>query len=269
LKISDKDILRFQSVVFSIYDYDYDGFSKAIQRSRIRNILRKYNFRTFNDLYFEIKDSFNIDKLILDFGLTYKELFRDPIFLKHVKKRIPYLVRNLDHINIWIPDCGDGSEVYTVAMMVEDLEIQDKTTIVATDLNSVLLKKAEEGVFSKDKLKKYAQNYEDAAGKKPFDEFFDVYGNKMVVKERLKKLIRFEQFNLLQDQMMQDFNVIFARNTILYYQEQYHEKIFTLINDSLMERGILCLGEKEEFNYSMHKNYKWLSGKERVLQKLK
>ncbi|UTW70959.1 hypothetical protein KHA80_18650 [Anaerobacillus sp. HL2] len=71
-------------------------------------------------------------------------------------------------IRIWIAGCSSGEEVYSLAILLHEKRLLDKTKIYATDFNGDILEKAKKGEIPLNKMKLYTKNYQSYGGKGNF-----------------------------------------------------------------------------------------------------
>ena len=86
----------------------------------------------------------------------------------------------------------------------------------------------------------------------------------------LKKKIVFSQHNLVTGKAFSEMNMIVCRNVIIYFDKELQNRVLSLFNESLIEKGVLCLGSKESVQFTSSKNhFIELVGKEKIYRKLK
>ncbi len=147
------------------------------------------------------------------------------------------------NIRIWSAGCSTGEEPYSIAITVKEFferEIGFDIKILATDLDTNVLAKAEAGVYDEDRLlpvpeplrRKYSQMLPD---------------RRYEMKKNLKNLITFRQLNLMQPKLpfKYGFDVVFCRNVIIYFTKPDRQRLLTKIHGVIRENGYLILGHSE------------------------
>ena len=81
------------------------------------------------------------------------------------REKVVPLLRTYPSIRIWHAGCSTGEEVYSMAMLLHEEGIYEKTKIYATDINTDVLKEAKSGFFPLENMKKYTNNYIKAGGR--------------------------------------------------------------------------------------------------------
>ena len=152
------------------------------------------------------------------------------------------------HIELWSVGCATGEEAYSLAMVMEDLVSQQEERhyygITATDISLPALSKAREGVYNIRKLERVEQRY--------VQQFFESYerGRCRVV-PRLKDRVCFAQINVLdlRQAPVQNVDVVFCQNLLIYFQSWRKKDIVTHLADRLAPGGIMVLGVGEVIDW--------------------
>lgn len=197
-------------------------------------------------------------------------MFRDPSFFLSFREKIVPLLRTYPIIRIWHAGCSTGEEVYSMAIVLHEEGIYEKTKIYATDINIDVLKSAKSGAFPMDHMKKYTSNYIKSGGNKAFSDYYHVEHNRVKFHSYLSKNIVFAQHNLVTDGSFNEFNVILCRNVMIYFNKSLQEKVHDLFYQSLGMFGILGLGDKETIAYTKKSDYyEGVSDHQKLYRKIK
>ncbi|MBT5954882.1 protein-glutamate O-methyltransferase CheR, partial [bacterium] len=124
--------------------------------------------------------------------------------------------------------------------------------IFGTDYNKQALAIASEGIYKTNQIEKYASNYIESGGTYSIEKYFlNKYGLSKITTS-LTKNISFHHHNLISDGVFSEFNLILCRNVLIYFDIDLQNRALSLFSDSLINKGILCLGDKESLG-SEHK----------------
>jgi chemotaxis protein methyltransferase CheR len=158
--------------------------------------------------------------------------------------------------------------VHSLAILLTEEELYDRTRIYATDINEAVLERARGGVFPLEKMKEYTQNYLRAGGKRAFSEYYLAAYDGAQFDRSLVENVVFAQHNLVSDRSFNEFNVIVCRNVMIYFDKQLQNRVHELFYESLVHFGVLALGHKESIHFSPHAdNYEELDGHEKLYRK--
>ena len=80
----------------------------------------------------------------------------------------------------------------------------------------------------------------------------------------------FAQHNLVTDRSFSEFNVIFCRNVLIYFDKELQQRVHGLFYESLVNFGILALGAKESLRFSKYEPcYERLDPSEKIYRKVR
>jgi chemotaxis protein methyltransferase CheR len=197
-------------------------------------------------------------------------MFRDPgLFLTFRQKVVP-LLRTYPYIRIWHAGCSTGEEVYSMAILLHEEGLYDKARIYATDMNERSLQQAKEGVYDISRMKQYTKNYLEAGGTRAFSEYYTAKYNSVILQPYLRKNIIFAEHNLATDTSFNEFNVIFCRNVMIYFNDELRDHVHGLFHESLSRFGILVLGSKESIHFTKYSDcYESLDRVEKIYRNIK
>jgi chemotaxis protein methyltransferase CheR len=251
--------------------YDYRNYAyKSIQR-RIWHRVHAEKLTSITGLLDKVlHDSDCLKRLIADFSINVTEMFRDPLFFLEFREKVIPLLRTYPSIRIWHAGCSTGEEVYSMAMLLHEEGIYEKTKIYATDINPEVLKTAKTGVFPLESMRKYTSNYLHAGGKKAFSDYYQVTNKGVKFQSYLTKNVVFAQHNLVTDSSFNEFHVILCRNVLIYFNKTLQAKVHELFYDSLGTFGVLGLGDKETISYTERADYyEAISRSQKLYKKVK
>lgn len=244
-----KDIESFLEKIYVKYGYDYTGYNYNHIKRRIHlfySNLKPKDFKEFEKIVLNNKSIFK--DLFLNISVNITTFYRNPEVFKILRNEIlPKLDSYLD-IKIWCAGCSSGEEPYSIAIFLKELGLLDRSLIYATDLNEIILENAKNGLFSKENYNSFLKNYYKAGGNQSFSKYFNDYSNFVEIKEEIKDKILFFKHNLALDSKLNEFQLIFCRNVIIYFDTKLKNKIFDLFKESLDSYGFLVLGESESLN---------------------
>ena len=219
-------------------------------KSRLAPLLGQFGAASLSDM---IKRSMDVRErelkmTVVDAMTTNETLwFRDIYpFQLLTDKIFPELGKNGRPLKIWSAASSSGQEPYSIAMIALEHQFKKPGTlpggvqIVGTDISPTMLNQCKEGVYD---------NLALARGLSPERkrQFFEPFGdNKMRVTERVKKLVSFRPFNLLDNySLLGKFDIIFCRNVLIYFAPEVKSKILNQFATSLNPGGYLMLGASE------------------------
>lgn len=248
MKVNKED-LELELLLLAIYrlsGYDFRNYMRSSIMRRAHSRMNAEKLPSITSLTEKIiHDERVLSHILKDFSINVTEMFRDPAFFKALREEVLPFLRDLPEIRIWHAGCSTGEEVYSMAILIEEEGLSDRTKIYATDMNETVLKKAQSGTMPLHKMQAYTKNYILAGGKKSFSEYYSADSEAAHLNDSLKKNMVFAQHNLVTDGSLNEFHLIICRNVLIYFNLQLQQQVFRLFDSSLSHGGFLGLGTKE------------------------
>lgn len=267
--LDEQHLEQFISEISDHYGYDFGGYSRASFKRRLERIYSMDGFVSFQEFLYRIKaDVDYLTYVIEEITVNVTEMFRDPSFYKVLREEILPVLRSKPFIRIWHAGCSTGQEVYSMAILLSEEGLLQKSIIYATDLNQTVLESAKKGVFPLRLMKEYADNYRAAGGKQDFSDYYTANYGLAKFDESLSKKMVFSQHNLVSDSSFNEFDLILCRNVMIYFDKELQDRVLNLFDDSLAKLGFLALGTKETLRFtSVQRNYEQLR-REKIWKKI-
>lgn len=232
----------------SMYD---DAFVRSSMQKRM-----ELNGYSQPELYLKaLKQDVAERALLLDsLHVSFSEFFRNPLTFAVLERVVlPELIQRARHANrprlrIWSMACASGQEVYSLAMLLEEiLELQQADVqyqLFGTDVNETEIEAARQGWFPKSALGNMTS--------RRLDRWFTEENEGFRIKDSLRKHLHFSVFDLNSDQLQSpsesifgDFDLVFCANILFYYQADSQDRILKKATSVLTSGGYLVTGETE------------------------
>jgi chemotaxis protein methyltransferase CheR len=149
-------------LIMLIHDYSGYDFSDYSMPSLHRRFQRYIDLNKISDFKQFLKDLMNdsslINNLIEEVTVNVTEMFRDPSFFSAMRRDIVPSLNVLPVIKIWHAGCSTGEEVYSMAILLKEHDLLDRSIIYATDINQSVLDTAKSAKYSVETLKENETN---------------------------------------------------------------------------------------------------------------
>jgi chemotaxis protein methyltransferase CheR len=253
------------------YGFDFRSYAYTSIRRRLWKRIEAESLSTVSQLQaLVLHDADAMERLLLDLSVNVTAMFRDPGFYTAFREKVVPLLRTYPFVRIWHAGCSSGEEVYSSAILLTEEGLYDRARIYATDINDVVLQKARAGIFPLDRMQEYTENYLRAGGKRSFSEYYTAAYDGARFNPALTRNVVFAQHNLVTDRSFSEFNVIFCRNVLIYFDRPLQNRVHSLFYDSLARFGVLVLGSKESLKFSTYEScYERLHATEKIYRKVK
>lgn len=253
--LTDTDFHKFKDLVYKKSGVFFSEYNKSVLESRINRSLKKHQLENPEDLYKLLtQNAGKCTDFIDSITTNLTRFFRNDAHFKVLKNTVwPWLKKKNQHkktIKIWSAGCSTGEEPYSLIISAFERipEFKDwQFKILASDISLKVLMKAKQGFYPQSKL-----------GQVPspiLEKYFTKMDEGYTVNSDIKKLIKFDYHNLMNDCSFSDFDMIFCRNVIIYFDEATQKKVTDKFYRVLSDPGILFLGHSESL-FFMETNFR-------------
>jgi chemotaxis protein methyltransferase CheR len=269
-ELEQLEIELLLEAIFRRYGLDFRQYAQASLKRRLYRRMHAEGLQTLSELQNRLlHDPPCMERLLVDLSINVTSMFRDPSFYVAFREKVVPMLRTYPFTRIWCAGCSTGEEVYSLAILLLEEGVYERTRIYATDINEHVLQTARAGVFPLDRMKHYTQNYIRAGGKGDFSAYYTAAYDSVAFSRSLTENVVFAQHNLAMDRSFNEFNVIVCRNVMIYFDKALQDHVHTLFYESLDTFGILALGHKESINFTRYAGrYEEIDLDERIYRKV-
>jgi chemotaxis protein methyltransferase CheR len=237
--------------VYRHYGLDFRGYALGSLKRRLSRRMREEGTPTLSALQEKVlHDPEAMERLLVSLSISVTAMFRDPSFYRAFREKVVPLLRTYPFIRIWNAGCATGEETLSLAIVLEEAGLLDRTRIYATDFNAGVVDRARSGEFPLARMKNYTQNYLKAGGDKEFSSYYTAEGPVARFTPSLLENIVFAKHNLVSDGSFNEFHGILCRNVLIYFGSPLQRRVHELFHDSLVNFGVLGLGHKETIRFT-------------------
>lgn len=239
--------------IFQRYGFDFRHFAPTPFKRRLRYCMREHGVRSISAFQEKILYDPQVwAQFLFVLSLNPKAIFGDPIVYRVLREKVLPSLAHHPVLRIWQAGCSSGEEVYSLAILLHEAGMGGRTHIYATEMSAAVLARAKAGIYSREKMYEYGENYHEAGGKKSLADYYVLERDKAVFREELKHNITWGQHNLASDSSFNEFHVILCRNVLMYFDRTLQTRAHALFYDSLVTSGCLGLGAQESIKFSLH-----------------
>jgi chemotaxis protein methyltransferase CheR len=238
--VTEEEYIYLKKKIRELTRFDLDNYvSKQMMRRLDGYITRSKAAGISQYCHLLEKSPEEINKLQDFLTINVSEFFRDLPYFRELKEKIlPVLLKNNLQLNIWSAGCSNGSEAYSIAIMLDQLSPYRKHRILATDIDKGVLAQAIAG-----------GPYRDADIRNSTPEIVEKYfikaGDNYSINDNIRKKIIFKEHDLTRDPFETDFDLIICRNVVIYFNDEAKKKLRRRFIDALKLNSILFIGATE------------------------
>ena len=260
----------FAEGIYEAYGFDFRKYSRPSFRRRIWRRVELEGLTSITGLLERVlHDPPAMQRLLADLSVNVSAMFRDPGFFRVFRAKVVPLLRTYPFLRVWNAGCATGEETMSVAILLKEAGLYDRTRIYATDMDESTLDQAKSRTYPIAKMREYTENYIESGGTRSFSEYYVADGNQVVFQPSLAENVVFAQHNLVTDRSFNEFHVIMCRNVMIYFNRELQEHVHKLLYESLTHFGVLGLGSRESLAFSGHREaYEELDESVRLYRKV-
>ena len=247
-RITDAEFVRFRALARGIAGIHLSDAKKALVCGRLYRRLAHYGLASYGEYFKLIESGRKPGELqtaldLLTTNETY--FFREAKHFDFLKNRILAERKPGVPFRIWSAASSSGEEAYTLAMILADALGEAAWEIVASDISTRVLEKAQRGVYPLERAKNIPQHYLRAYCLKGVGS----QAGSFLIERRLRTRVRFMQVNLNQAlPSLGNFDVVFLRNVMIYFDMETKRQVIGRILSVLKPGGWLMVGHSESLN---------------------
>ncbi|SDM28956.1 MCP methyltransferase, CheR-type [Oryzisolibacter propanilivorax] len=255
--------------IYRRYHYDFRGYAQASLRRRLQTALTRFNCASLSQLqHLVLHDAAVFPALLQYLTVQVSEMFRDPEYFRALREKVVPILRTYPSLKIWIAGCSTGEEVWSMAILLREEGLLERSLIYATDINSSALQKAECGVYDIERVPGFTENHARSGGAGSLSEHYNAAYGRVVFDKSLRRHIVFSDHSLATDSVFAEMQLISCRNVLIYFDRPLQDRAVGLFADSLCRRGFLGLGSKESLRFNAHTaQFDEFMPRERIYQK--
>lgn len=235
----------FRKLIYDLSGITFSATNRSILDTRLKENLREKQITSVDDYYKLITSDEREMKLMLDSVTTnLTRFFRNqPHFDALVNYVIPHIIeekkkRGDGRINIWSAGCSTGEEPYTLAMILCDmLPPPYRFNIMASDISLKSLMVGQQGFYPTSRVTGIPLKY--------LNRFFTRTEKGYQATRELMSHIKFDYHNLRNDSGVRNFDVVFCRNVLIYFDEPAQKAVIDRFYNAMAPHSYLFIGHSE------------------------
>ena len=253
VELFDLEVKLLIEAVYLRYHYDFRDYAVTSLRRRMRQAMLRFGCERPSDLQHRLLHEPDVFAQALQyFTVQVSEMFRDPGYFLGLREQVLPVLGTYPSIKLWVAGCSTGEEVWSLAILLAEAGLLERSLIYATDINPESLKIAEAGSFPLNRIAQFSRNYTAAGGRRSLSHYYTGAYDGVVFDRNLKGRIVFADHSLATDSVFSEVNLVSCRNVLIYFNRGLQDRAIGLFKEALVHRGFLGLGSKESLQFGAH-----------------
>jgi chemotaxis protein methyltransferase CheR len=173
--------------------------------------------------------------------INVTQFYRDPERFRTLEQELRAALGHRHRpLLAWSAGCSNGSEAYTVAMLLESVAPGQGHRVYATDIDEQSLQQARRaGGYTPEDLASLPREYRDRFIR------CDNEPERYAIAPRISSMVQFARHDLIREAYRRGHDLILCRNVVIYFSDETKRSIFTDFFTSLNPGGLLFIGATE------------------------
>jgi chemotaxis protein methyltransferase CheR len=265
------DIREIIRAIKSLYDYDFGNFALTSFKQRLERLMIRNNLSNAESLIKKLREEPDfLDIFLFEISVPSTEMFRDPSLWRWLREDLlpSSIEKSIGKFKIWLPNCVSGGELFSLMILLSELGLTDKVSIVASAFSNKCIEIIREGHYDLKKIEVSTENYIRANGSATFTDYYKLDRYYAFRDTSLIGNIEFNKLNINFDNAPTNVKLILFRNNLIYYNPTLQDRVLSVLNDSLSASGILIVGIKEKISgFASGKDFDTVNEAESVYKK--
>jgi chemotaxis protein methyltransferase CheR len=249
----DIELPLLLEAVYLRYHYDFRSYAQASLKRRLTLAMQAAGCESLSQLQDRLLHDSTLFPTLLDFlTIQVSDMFRDPAYFRALREQVVPLLRTYPSLRVWIAGCSTGEEVYSMAILLKEEGLLERSLIYATDINGDALERAQSGIYEAGRIAGFTDNHSKSGARSSLSDYYTAAYGKAMFDKSLRTHIVFADHSLSTDSAFSEMQLISCRNVLIYFDGRLQDRALGLFRDSLCHKGFLGLGAKESLRFSVH-----------------
>jgi chemotaxis protein methyltransferase CheR len=265
----DHELRLLLEAIYHRYQHDFRHYAIASLRRRVSQAMARFGCATVSQLQDRVLHEPEVFARILEFlTVQVSEMFRDPEYFLALRREVVPFLKTYPSVKLWIAGCSTGEEVVSVAILLAESGLLDRSLIYATDINPKALGAAKAAVYPIERIAQFSENYLAAGGTRSLSDYYHADFGSGIFDRTLRSRVLFADHSLATDSVFSEVHFVSCRNVLIYFDRGLQDRALTLFRDALVHRGYLGLGAKESLHFSaLAPSFTEVPGRQRIYRK--
>ena len=249
--LDDRELELLLGAIYHIYHHDFRSYAGASLRRRIGAALIHFKCQAIAQLHERVvREPVVFAELLRFLTVQVSDMFRDPTYFRALRDHVVPYLQTYAALKVWVAGCATGEEAYSLAILLHEAGLLDRTQLYATDIHPESLRAAHDGIYATERVARWSDNYRMAGGRASLSDYYSAAYGGAVFDRRLRKAIAFADHSLATDSAFGEMQLLSCRNVLIYFERPLQDRAIGVLRESLCHRGFLGLGLKETLRFT-------------------
>ena len=245
IDVTDYELQSLTQSILTRYGIDFTCYEPKSLKRRIIRVINNFELESVHNLWVRfLRDPKFVFTFMNEISVGMTSMFRDPILWKNLKTLLKNEFNQKANIDIWHAGCSTGEEVFTMGIVLKEINLINKVKAVATDFNQDAIATAQSGMYHKIKMIENENNYKQYNSFSDFSKYYTRESSDCIMDLSLTNHSKYSYQNLITDSPPKPgaFDIIFCRNVMIYFDSKAKEDLLEKFYHALKPEGLFIIG---------------------------
>ncbi|WP_459618585.1 CheR family methyltransferase [Bordetella sp. 2513F-2] len=249
----DIEIRLLLEAVYQRYQHDFRDYAVASMRRRVHSAMEHFGCSTVSQLQERVlHQPETFAGMLQFFTVQVSDMFRDPAYFLALRRHVVPVLRTYPSIKVWVAGCSSGEEAWSLAILLHEEGLLERSLIYATDINAEALRTAQAGIYAVGRLRTFRRNYTLAGGAGDLSDYYTQDAEYLRLDPALGRHMVCADHSLATDSVFSEVHLVSCRNVLIYFNRALQDRATGLFVEALVHRGFLGLGSRESLRFTTH-----------------
>src|SRR3569832_1911420 len=210
--ITEIEIRLLVEAIYQRWGHDFRDYSRASLKRRLQHAQRELGARNLSALQEKVLHEPEVFPRLLQYlTVPVSEMFRAPPYYGALREHVVPVLKTYPNPKVWIAGCSTGEEAYSMAILLLEEGLLERSIVYATDINHASLDKARQGGYSLEQMQGFTRNYQQAGGAGSFSDYYTAAYGRALLDKRLRDSITFADLSLATDTVFAETHLVAGR----------------------------------------------------------
>lgn len=231
---------EFKEKAARLAGIDLSCYKNVQMDRRIQSLMAAWDIHDYDEYYRVLQTNpGKYQEFVKKLTINVSEFFRNPDRFAELREKIlPELAGRNSFLTLWSAGCSNGSEPYTLGIILREMGLTRRVKIIATDIDKIILEKAKVARYNASEVRNVAPELLSRYFKLEDERIYQLHPD-------IQQMVEFRHHNLLHDPFPPAVDLILCRNVVIYFTEEAKRELYQKFHSTLRPGGYLMVGGTE------------------------
>ena len=240
--VEELEIELLLEALFQRFGFDFRAYERGALSAKLRTLAAGRELASLSLLQDRVlHDAQAAADMLRALSVPARQLFDDVPQALVLRTVLESALRASAMPRVWLAECGGAEQAWTLAILLAELGLDQRTEIFATVANEGMLADVADASIASDRLALCNESYVQAGGRGDLLAYFEIVDGRAMLLPQLRERITWAQYNLVTDASFNEFQLIVCQRALADFGPSLRARTLRLFHESLALFGVLGL----------------------------